>query len=157
MHKKTANILRLMLAALLIAVVVIFAFWLPSMHDYTEKLTANNFSFLYKFFYPLCAILFFPFLLMIILAFGIPKAMKNDNIFSKSTARLLLVISLLIILECMLLSVLVLFFFVLNDPMLALPFTFLSMIGFVLSAMLIILADYVKRAAEIKERIERKK
>ena len=87
----------------------------------------------------------------VLLSFRLPWAIDADCIFHRRTARLLSRIACLIGIDCVLFGGLAIALLAAGETLLAPVFLFVDVIGFCLTLMLFVLAEYVGRAAILKE------
>lgn len=153
MNNRLAIIIRAVIAALILAFVSICVLFIPNFADYVVseifpcELTRAV----------IClggVILAFPCVVMLAMALGIAKAVASDRVFTRDTAALILRISLILLIDCVLFLFAVIALFVVGElvasPLLAL----IDLIGFALAFLLRVLADYIRRAALLKEEVD---
>lgn len=100
------------------------------------------------------AVLVLPCFAVLIMALRFPTAIATDRIFTNETAALLERISRLLAVDCALFSLGIIALFILGELTVSPIFLLIDLIGFGVCFMLLVLADYVKRAAKMKEEVD---
>jgi hypothetical protein len=131
----------------------VFVFWLPSLEAYVAELTAGL-PVSSKLVYPFSAVIALLCLGALGAALSFPSAMKKDKIFSCPTASKLSAISLLIALAGAVIIACAVMLFAIGDKLLFFPLLIIAAISLLISFMLGILSNYVKRAALLKEEVD---
>ena len=97
------------------------------------------------------ALLTIPCAVILILALKLPDAVKTDRIFTVETASLLSRIALIFCVDCILLLGAVVLLLLIGELLVSPLLALIDLIGFALAFLLHVLADYVRRAAILKE------
>ena len=151
------KVLRIFIIIALIGAIALvgaaFLFWLPSLEAYVTEI-AGEFSTYSKLVYPFSAVIALLCLGALGAALTFPSAMKKDKIFSCPTASKLSAISLLIALAGALVIICATLLFAVGDRLLFFPLLMIAAIALLISFMLCILSNYVKRAALLKEEVD---
>ena len=153
MRKNLSNIIRLVLIFMLIASAVMCIFWLPNAVDHVGKIfeSAENFKNVKILLYAISYVIALPLFAVFIIAFRFPSAIEADSIFHERTARLIKVISIIIFSDCALFGAITAWLFYIGECVLSPVFAFVDAIGFTVALMLLVLSEYVSRAAILKE------
>ena len=153
MRKNLSNIIRLVLVFMLISSVAMCIFWLPNAVDYAGKIfeNAENFKNVKYLLYAIGYIIALPLFAVFIIAFRFPSAIETDSVFHKKTARLIKAISIIIFSDCTLFGAVVAWLFSIGERVLSPVLAFVDAIGFTVALMLLVLSEYVSRAAILKE------
>ena len=140
--------IRLALLLMVAAVAVMSFAWMPTAVDYASDFLGGASR---PVLYALCGGIALVMATVVILAFRLPWAIDADCIFHARTARLLRGIGALLGGDCLLFGALAIALLTAGDILLAPVLLFEDGIGFCLTLMLFVLADYVGRAAILKE------
>lgn len=97
------------------------------------------------------ALLTIPCAVILLMALRLPGAVQNDRIFTADTAALLSRIALIFCVDCILLLGAVILLLIAGELLVSPLLAIVDLIGFALAFLLHILADYVRRAAILKE------
>ena len=97
------------------------------------------------------ALLAIPCAVILLMALKLPGAVKHDQIFTVETASLLARIARIFCVDCILLLVAVVLLFLIGELLVSPLLALIDLIGFALGFLLHVLADYVRRAAILKE------
>lgn len=127
--------------------------WIPSAVSYLEN-SCESLSGKAHLIYTCFTAVALPIFAVFFMAFAFVPAFESDSIFDKRMARLIKLIALIIGGDCLLFGILSGGIFCLGERMLSVLFVFISMIGLTVTAMLLVLADHVDRASELKEEVE---
>ena len=156
-EQRMEKVLRIFIIIALIGAIALvgaaFLFWLPSLEAYVTEI-AGEFSTYSKLVYPFSAVIALLCLGALGAALTFPSAMKKDKIFSCPTASKLSAISLLIALAGALVIICATMLFAVGDRLLFFPLLMIAAIALLISFMLCILSNYVKRAALLKEEVD---
>jgi hypothetical protein len=151
------KVIRIFIIIALIAAIAlvgaVFVFWLPSLEAYVAELTVGL-PVSSKLVYPFSAVIALLCLGALGAALSFPSAMKKDKIFSCPTASKLSAISLLIALAGAVIIACAVMLFAIGDRLLFFPLLMIAAISLLISFMLGILSNYVKRAALLKEEVD---
>lgn len=153
MRKNVPSTVRLILIIMLIAGAVMCALWLPSAVAYLENscpALEGCETLLYLGF----GIVAIPVFAVFFMAFAFIPAFEQDSIFDKRTARLIKHIAYIILSDCAVFGVMMGVVMCLGERVLSPLLIFISLIGLTVSVVLMILADHVDRASELKEEVE---
>lgn len=153
MKKKLSSAIRFLLLFMLVICVAVCLAWAPVVKDYVGGFVGSFNGFAHLF-YGACFVMVVPLLVVFILAFRFPSAIEKDRIFDKKTARLLKIISVIIFSDCSVFLGFVIWLFATGERLLSPAFAFVGAIGFVVAFMLLVLSDYVCRAAILKEEVD---
>lgn len=149
MEKRLANIIRAVLILMIAASAIMCIFWLPNAVSYVENYQTLNGA--KGALYAVCYAVAAPLFAVFGLAFKFPEAIKNDTVFSKPTARLLKIISVIIFADCLALGAGAIWLFSVGERVLSPALGFVSFIGLLVALMLFVLHGYVINATELKE------
>ena len=97
------------------------------------------------------ALLAIPCVIILLMALKLPGAVKHDRIFTVETAALLARIALIFCVDCILLLGAVVLLLLIGELLVSPLLALIDLIGFALAFLLHVLADYVRRAAILKE------
>ena len=140
--------IRLALLLMVAAVAVMSFAWMPTAVDYASDFLGWASR---PGLYALCGGIALVMAVVLILSFRLPWAIDADCIFHARTARLLKGIAALLGGDCLLFGGVAIALLTAGDILLAPVLLFVVGIGFCLTLMLFVLADYVGRAAILKE------
>ena len=140
--------IRLALLLMVAAVAVMSFAWMPTAVDYASDFLGGASR---PVLYALCGGIALVMATVVILSFRLPWAIDADCIFHARTARLLRGIGALLGGDCLLFGALAIALLTAGDILLAPVLLFVDGIGFCLTLMLFVMADYVGRAAILKE------
>lgn len=140
--------IRLALLLMVAAVAVMSFAWMPTAVDYASDFLGWAAR---PVLYAVCGGIALGLAMVVVLAFRLPWAIDADCIFHARTARLLKGIAALLGGDCLLFGALAIALLTAGDILLAPVLLFVDGIGFCLTLMLFVLADYVGRAAILKE------
>lgn len=96
-------------------------------------------------------VLALPCLAILILALKLSKAVASDGVFTASTAKRLFVISAILLADCVLFLLPVVFLFAVGEFTVSPLLAVLDIVGFGLGVLLRVLSEYISRAAILKE------
>lgn len=153
MAKALRSLIILALIGALALVCAIFAFWLPSLHEYVLTLE-GGIPILSSLVYPVSALVAALCIAALAVALAFPSAMKQDRIFSAPTASKLSIISLLITLAGALILISAVMLLSVGDRLISFPMIMISAIILLIAFMLNVLSSYVNRAAALKEEVD---
>lgn len=153
MRRFISNIIRSLLFFMLISSAAMCIFWLPNAVDYASGVFKNAESFKNAEYllYTIGYIIALPLFIVFIIAFKFPTAIEADTIFHEKTAKLIKIISIIIFSDCTLFGALAIWFFCSGERVLSPVLAFVDVIGFTVALMLLVLSEYVRRAAILKE------
>ncbi len=140
--------IRIALLLMVAAVAVMSFAWMPTAVDYASDFLGWASR---PVLYALGGMIALVMALVVILSFRLPWAIDADCIFHARTARLLKGIGALLVGVCLLFGGVAIALLSAGDRLLAPVLLFVDGIGFCLTLMLFVLADYVGRAAILKE------
>lgn len=150
MRKKLSIFIRFLLAFMICASAAMCVFWVPQAVKYASEFFENSEN--AKFFlYTICALVAMPLFAVFAVSFKFSTAIENDRIFDKKTAKLLKVIGATVVADCVLFGACVILLFVMGEQVLAPALAFVGAIGITVGIMLLVLSQYVKCAAVLKE------
>lgn len=153
MRKNVPGTVRFILIIMLIAGVAMCALWIPKAVDYLERscpALEGCEALLYLGF----GVVAIPVFAVFFMAFAFVPAFEQDSIFDKSTARLIKAIAYIVLGDCVVFGVIMGIITCLGETLLSPLLIFISLIGLTVAAVLLILADHVDRASELKEEVE---
>ena len=154
MNKISASLIRTVTAALIIVFAAICLGFIPGFSAYLDGfLTENGIAIghvtaIVCGFGILAAI---PVFIILALAMKLPRAVAEDRIFTVDTAALLSRIACIFFGDCILLLCAVISLLLVGEFLVSPLLALIDLIGFALAFLLRILADYVRRAAILKE------
>ena len=155
MKNKTSIFVRLLLILMITITLAMCILWLPDTIEYCKEFISSlkifnviNTSILLYIFVCLTAT---PIFLIFIISFRFSSYIEKDMIFHADTAKLLRLISYLLIGDCTLFIIGTVFLFSAGERILSPVFAFVAAIGLTVACMLGVLSDYVYRAAILKE------
>ena len=153
MRKNVPSTVRLILIIMLLAGVAMCALWIPRAVSYLGSScpALEGFEELLYLGFGIIAI---PIFTVFFMAFAFVPAFEQDSIFDKRTARLIKVIAYIVLGDCVAFGIMMGIVTCLGETVLAPLMIFVSLIGITVSAVLMILADHVDRASELKEEVE---
>lgn len=99
----------------------------------------------------LCGLIAVPFFAILLAAFAFPVAVARDSVFSPQTAKLLHIIAITLLIDCLAFAAVALWLLRSGEALLSPVLLFVALIGMTIALMLSILARYVDRAAALKE------
>lgn len=149
MRKHLSLIIRLALFVLLAAVAAMCVFWMPTAVEYAASFFGGDGA--RPALYAVCGCIAAILVTVLGMAFRLPWAISADCIFHAKTALLLRRIAWLIFGDCLFFGAASVALLAAGDRLLAPALLFVDGIGFALMLMLWVLADYVNRAAVLKE------
>ncbi len=149
MDKKLANIIKTFLAAMLVFCGAVCVFWFPGAAEYV--LGYMPFPGARAVLYILGGAVALPLLGIIAAAFRFPAIIMADAVFTPKTARLIRRIAYWLFADCALFAGVNVYIFAWGERVLSPALCFVAAIGFTVALMLYALADYVGRAAALKE------
>lgn len=100
------------------------------------------------------SILAVPCLCVLSMALAFPSAIASDEIFTLKNANLIARISLILCVDCILFLTAIIALLCVGELLVSPLLAMIDLIGFALAFLLRILADYVKRAAKMKEEVD---
>ncbi len=150
MSKHISTLIRFILIVLIGAGIVLSIAWLPSFINYIENFSCN----ITWLNYTICFAISIPVFIILVLGFYFPWAIERDMIFHLKTAKILRIISILLICDCTVFGIFVTYLLHSGDKLLAPALFFIALIGITVGAVLFILSSYVKRAALLKEEVD---
>ena len=153
MRKKVPSTVRLILIIMLIAGAVMCALWLPSAVAYLENscpALEGCETLLYLGF----GIVAIPVFAVFFMAFAFIPAFEQDSIFDKGIARLIKKIAYVILFDCLAFGIMTGTVAAMGEALLSPLLLFTALVGLTVSAVLLILADHVDRASDLKEEVE---
>ncbi|MBQ2707913.1 MAG: DUF2975 domain-containing protein [Clostridia bacterium] len=124
-----------------------FADYLSSFLEATGQHVANHTAIVWAY----GALLAIPCAVILLMALKLPGAVKQDRIFTVETAALLARIALIFCVDCILLLGAVVLLLLIGELLVSPLLALIDLIGFALAFLLHVLADYVRRAAILKE------
>ena len=145
MKKHTPLLIYIVLAIMDAAGAFMCACWLPIAIEYMAN------------FLPLKALLWFcgfiaiPFFAILAAAFAFPRAVANDTVFSAHTAKLIHIIAMAVLSDCILLGAVAVWLLCAGEGLLSPVLLFVALIGITVAIMFFILSRYVNHAAILKE------
>lgn len=155
MKNKVSLFVKIILIIMTAATASMCILWLPQTIDYCKDffIASNLLSGLNVelILYIFSFVIALPILVILIISFSFSSYIKNDMIFHTKTAKILTIISTLLITDCVLFLTGALVLLIMGERILSPLFVFVSFIGITVAAMLRILSDYVSRAAILKE------
>lgn len=95
-----------------------------------------------------------PIFTVFVMSFGFVPAFERDSVFDRSVARLIKSIALVIFFDCIIFGILSAVIFGMGERLVSPLFVLIALMGITVSVMLLILADHVLRASELKEEVE---
>lgn len=153
MNAHLSKITRTVIFALILFFLIISIFFISNFADYmAEQVLAYKITR-----YVVCiggAILAIPCLSILAMALDFPTAITSDEIFTPKTARLMGRISLILFVDCLLFLAAIVALFCVGELIVSPLLAMIDLIGFALAFLLRVLADYVKRAAKMKEEVD---
>lgn len=157
MNKNLSRLIRAFILFALVAFGAICVCFFPSFSDYVGGFLTErglNFSVSRPFIYAYGALLTLPCAIILIMALRFPTAIAKDRIFTNEIAALLSRISLILAVDCLLFLFGIIALFTLRELTVSPLLSLIDLIGFSLAFLLHVLADYVKRASEMKEEVD---
>ena len=155
MKNKTSIFVKILLIIMMAATLAMCIFWLPDTiahcEEYLSTLEIFDSSNMIALLYAFATVTVAPVFLIFILSFRFSAYIKNDKIFHSDTARLLKLISCILICDCALFIAGTVFLLTAGEKTLSPVFAFVSAIGLTVASMLAVLSEYVCRAAILKE------
>lgn len=153
MRKNVPSTVRLILIIMLIAGAAMCALWIPRAVGYIEG-SCPALDGCETLLYIGFGIVAIPVFAVFFMAFAFVPAFEQDSIFDKRTARLIKAIAYIVLSDCVVFGVMMGIVTCLGETVLSPLLIFVSLIGITVSAVLLILADHVDRASELKEEVE---
>lgn len=157
MNKNLSKLIRAFILFALVAFCAICVCFFPSFTDYVGDFLAEREITLpasRPFIYAYGVLLTLPCAVILIMALRFPTAIAADRIFTNETAALLSRISVILTVDCLLFLLGIIALFTLREHTVSPLLSLIDLIGFSLAFLLRVLADYVKRAAEMKEEVD---
>ena len=153
MKKNFPSIVRLVIIIMLLAGVGMCALWIPRAVGYLEGVCpalAGRSLLIYGGF---CACVI-PIFAVFFMAFAFVPAFEQDSIFDKGIARLIKKIAYVILFDCLAFGIMTGTVAAMGEALLSPLLLFTALVGLTVSAVLLILADHVDRASDLKEEVE---
>jgi len=148
--KKTIPIMiRLLLTFMSIATLIMAFFWTPHLVLYANEIT--NSAIVTPSAYTLSSLITAIALTVFVISFSFPTAIEKESIFTLGIAKNVKLIALLILIDCLLFAIGTVLLFILGDRLLSPALAFVDVIGIAVSAMLLVLSEYLKEASYLKE------
>ncbi len=153
MNAHLSKITRAVIFALILLFLAISISFISNFADYmAEQVLAYELTR-----YVVCiggAILAIPCLCILSMALEFPSAIAADEIFTQKNASLIARISRILFVDCILLLATTVALLCVGEFLVAPLLAMIDLIGFALAFLLYLLADYVKRAAKMKEEVD---
>ena len=153
MKKKLSNFIRFLLGFMLAAGAAMYFLWMPGAVEYTSQFFGSP-DIINYFMYTISAVIALPLFGVTVVSFKFPTAIEKDSVFDKKTAKLLYVIGVTVIADCLIFLACTAMLVAVGERVLAPALAFVSAIGITVGLMLTVLSRYVKRAAELKEEVD---
>ena len=149
-------LIRVVLTAMLVGVIALCIFWLPSLVNYigSHFENQNMFSIVKGLIFGISTILALSLITVFALGFKFLPELKNDTIFHKKNAKLIKLISIILFLICGIFGICVIGLFVIGDTILSPALLFVDAIGIIVALMLFVLSKYVDNASILKEEVD---
>lgn len=149
MKKALSNFIRVLLAVLIAASIIMCLFWLPQAVAYIARFLKNNAT--ETVIYILCAVVAVPLFTIFGISFVFPYAIEQGTLFSMRIVKLLKVIGVTLIVDCIFFCVILFLLLSTGEHILAPALLFVGTLGITVGSMLLVLSKYVKCAAALKE------
>ena len=149
-NKAISKCIFVVLSFLIILSAVMCIFWLPNVIDYLN-LSTNIEKCTVKI---LCAIIAVPMFTVLLIGYYFSYAVSKDSIFSNKTSKILKIISIILLCDCLALFSANTIFLSKGENLLSFALIFISSLGIMIAYALFILSKYVKNATELKEEVD---
>jgi len=150
MKKHVPYLVSFIIAAMALGCAGMCVFWLPAFAAY-----AAPFLGVAEWVVSLvCAVIALPLFLIFALAAPFPGDIKNDSIFSIAVSRRLKVIAILLAGDCLVFCVGMGLLLISGEYLLSPALGAVGVIGLVVAYVLLILSNYIKNAAALKEEVD---
>ena len=149
-------LIKVALIILLIGVIALCVFWLPSLVDYigSHIESQEQFNTIKILIYTASIILSLSLITVFLLGFKFLPELENDTIFHKKNAKLIKTISIILFSACGLFSLCVIWLFLMGELILSPALLFVDAIGVIVALMLFVLSKYVDNASILKEEVD---
>lgn len=151
MKNALSNFIRVLLAFLIVASASMCFFWLPQAVSYVSSFLQADIAEAETVIYSLCAVVAAPVFAIFGISFAFPRAIEKETLFSMGIAKLLKAIGAALIGDCIFFCAILLLLLSAGEIILAPALLFVGALGITVGSMLLVLSEYVKRAATLKE------
>lgn len=149
-NKAISRCIFTVLSFLIIISVLMCVFWLPNVIKYLDD-TINIGIITVKI---ACAIIAVPLFTVLLIGYYFSYAVLKDTIFSYKTSKLLKIISVILLCDCIAMFSVNAVFMSKGENLLSFALIFISVLGIVIAYALFVLSKYVKNATELKEEVD---